>query len=106
MRKRQAKIGMTMQNIAAYGLVELQNKIAGGKPLGLSTSDLVQMLDTGGKMERAARGEEHTSSFTKINGIRPIDEEPELESESEAKTVEGETVRAAKSTASAPKRIC
>jgi hypothetical protein len=78
MRERHAKLGMTMQSIAAQGLVELQERVKLKLPLHLTNDEIVRMMDVGGRMERAARGEGTESRYTQINVVystKPDDDE-------------------------------
>jgi hypothetical protein len=54
MRRRHLEIGMRMQAVAVAALKELEQKVASGQPLNLSTEDAKKLLDAGTALERAA----------------------------------------------------
>jgi hypothetical protein len=66
MRKRQIAVGQSLQSIAAYGIRELQTKIALGQPLNLTPAEIVSMMECGAELERRAMGEEKDHRCTRI----------------------------------------
>jgi hypothetical protein len=56
MRRRHLELGLRMQRVAIAALEELEQKVAAGKPLGLTGEDAEKLLDAGAKLEREAMG--------------------------------------------------
>lgn len=57
MRDRQVKLGVMMQDLASYGLKELEEKMERNQ-LKLKPLDAVRLVEVGARLEKAARGEE------------------------------------------------
>jgi len=58
MRKRHLEIGLRMQRVAITALEELEQKIAAGKPLGLTGEEAKVMFDAGRALEVRATDDE------------------------------------------------
>jgi hypothetical protein len=57
---------MALQNLGAHGLFELQRKVAAGLPLNLTPREILQLAETGQKLEMDSLGEERDVCLTKI----------------------------------------
>jgi hypothetical protein len=64
MNQRQVKLGMLAQEIALAGLLELKKKLEQGQALNMSADAAEELLSTGLRMERAARGRKDPESPT------------------------------------------
>jgi hypothetical protein len=95
MRRRQIEIGRACQNLAAYGIRELQVKVAAGTALDMSPEEIKALLSIGADLESRGMGEERLGRYTQINVVIgdavPIPDEREtrearllLEAEAEA----------------------
>ncbi len=74
-RRRPASYARAMQDIAAVGLKELQERAKRKMPLNLELEDIAKLLAVGAEMERKALGEDEESRYTQIqvNFVRTLD---------------------------------
>ena len=66
MRRRQIQLGAACQSVAAFGVRELQAKIAAGTPLALAPEQIAALLKVGIDIEGRGMGEEKGSRYTRI----------------------------------------
>jgi len=69
MRKRQIELGRACQNLAAFGIRELQDRIEQRLPLSFSPEEIKALLQIGADLESRGMGVEAADRFTRINVI-------------------------------------
>lgn len=71
MRRRHLELGLRMQAVGVHALEELEQKIAAGKPLDMSSEDAKKLFDSGATMERLALGEHDDGDDAPIPPVPP-----------------------------------
>jgi len=66
MRRRQVSLGVACQSVGAHAIRELQSRIASGQPLGLSPSEIKDLLAIGAQLEAKGAGTEGSQRYTRI----------------------------------------
>jgi hypothetical protein len=66
MRRRQVSLGVACLSVGAHAVRELQSRIASGQPLGLSPSEIKDIIAIGAQLEAKGVGTEGSQKYSRI----------------------------------------